>query len=192
MEKFTTMFRLKLAYKAENDETGAIENVKDEMLVECVNYTDAEKVVMQLEKLYDMSKYEPLSYEIVKCKYDFSTIFLNALVNRENDDNLICGLVDSFIEDKEHGLYAVDIIMYGDKSIKEKDVKETYFIPAINPADAHFRAAKIIQNYGKNKSDYAILNVKHDKANDILLLPSSYAHLNNRSVEIGIAYGLQD
>lgn len=191
MENITQMFRLKLTYQAENQETGDVEKIKEEILVQCVNYTDAETLLNKVIEHYDMAKLAPVVYEIVKCKFDVQDIYLNSLTDCDSDDTpLTCGRLNVFFANESHGLYAVDTIIFGDKSLKEKDIKTTYLIPAEDPADATVRTKIILVDGGNDEEDIAVTNVKYDKAGNFYLEPKTYAELTDRSIKILEKYGL--
>lgn len=188
--KTKIMYRLKVTYQSENSETGDIEKVKDEILVECSTYTEAEAVLNKLIINYGMDKYGEVVYEIVKCKFTRSDIYYNNLLNSDNSKMLTCGLLQCFFEDENHGLYAVDTIAFGNKALKEKDEKYTYLIPAVDPADATNRAKAILIYEGRDINDCAINNVKYDKAGTFYFLPASQESLKERSQKIFANYGL--
>lgn len=191
MENVTQMFRLKLTYQAENQETGDVEKIKTEVLVQCVNYTDAETLLNKIIEHYAMNKLAPVVYEIVKCKFACQDIYLNSLTNCDSDDTpLTCGRLNCFFVNESHGLYAVDTIIFGDKSLKEKDIKTTYLIPAEDPADATVRAKLILADSGNDEEDIAVTNVKYDRAGDFYLEPMTYTELIDRSIKIFEKYGL--
>ena len=191
MKNVTQMFRLKLAYQAENQETGDVEKIKTEVLVQCVNYTDAETLLNKVIEHYDMAKLAPVVYEIVKCKFTCHDIYFNSLTNCDSDDvPLTCGRLNCFFSDDSYGLYSVDTIVFGDKSLKEKDVKTTYLIPATDPADATVRAKLILADDGNDEEDIAVTNVKYDKAGDFYLEPMTYTELIDRSIKIFENHGL--
>lgn len=179
------MFRLKLTYQMENQETGEVEKVKDEVLVECVNYTDAETLLNKIIEHFGMNKLTPVVYEIVKCKFTNRDIYFNDLINCDNDEvPLTCGRLNCFFISPYHGLYSVDTIRFGDKSIKEKDEKTTFLIPAVDPADATVRARQILIYNGSKEEDIAVTNVKYDKASNFYMAPMSFSDLTERSTKI--------
>lgn len=185
MEKQNQMFRLKLAYQAENKTTGEVEKVKEEILAECANYTDAETLLNKIIETFSMNKLEPVVYEIIKCKFSGNDIYLNSLIDCDSEDTpLTCGRLNCFFKDSTHGLYSVDTIIFGDKELKEKDIKRTFLIPASNTADASIRAEMILTHDGNNEEDIAVINVKYDKAGSFYFEPMSFESLNDRSYKI--------
>lgn len=191
MESINQMFRLKLAYQAENKETGDMEKVKEEILVECTSYTDAETLLNKIISTFSMDKYSPVVYEIVKCKFSHTDIYLNSLVDCDNDDTpLTCGKLNCFFKNESHGLYVVDATVFGDKSLKEKDVKVNYLIPAEDPADATMRARMILEYNGSKEEDIAVTNVKYDRAGNFYFDPMLFTNMIDRSNQIFESYGL--
>lgn len=185
MESLSTMFRLKIAYQAENQETGEMEKVKEEILSECANYTDAEAVLTSIVEQYNLGKFGSVPYEIVKCKFSRHQLYVNDLIESDDENKtLTCGLLNCSFVDGMDGLYAVDVIIFGNKAEKEKDVKDTYFIPANDPADATHKAKEILGYGGHSKDDYAITNVKFDKATSMYFVPSSFESMKELSLRI--------
>lgn len=176
-----SLFRLKLQYKAENQETGEIEKAKMEILAQCVNYTDAETLVNKLIEQYQMDKLDPCNYEIVKGKFDVSNIVGTPVLQHDNKDVLTCGLLQHFFSENEDGLYAVDTIVFGDKAKKEKDVKTTYYIPANDAGDAQSRAMKILLMEGNQSGNCLVSCVKLDNAEYIYLRPQTSANLEENA-----------
>lgn len=167
-----SMFRLKIQYKSESQETGEIKKTKIEILAQCANYTDAERLVNKLIEHYGMDKFEPCSYDITQCKFEVNAIYGNNIL-KEESKNLYCNLSCHYFEEKNDGLYAVDVVIFGDKSRKEKDVKDTYYIPASSVAEAMVCAQKILI-YNCNYLDNCLIqNVKLDNAEYIYLASST-------------------
>ena len=191
MATINQMYRLKLAYQAENETSGEVEKIKEEILVECVNYTNAETLLNKLIEIYSMNKLAPAVYEIIKCKFAANNIYINSLINCDGDDvPLTCGKLNCFFTDRSHGLYVVDTIIFGDKEAKEKDEKITFLIPAKDPADATMRAKMILKHDGNKDEDIAVNNVKYDKAGNFYLDPMTFNNLSERSDKIFENYGL--
>lgn len=191
MTAMNPMYRLKIAYQAENKTSGEIEKIKEEILVECVNYTNAEALLNKLIETYSMNKLCPAVYEIIKCKFAADDIYINSLMNCDGDDvPLTYGRLNCFFVDESHGLYSVDTIVFGDKELKEKDEKITLLIPAIDPADATMRAKLILKHDGNKDEDIAVTNVKYDKAGNFYLDPMTFNNLSERSDKIFENYGL--
>lgn len=191
MENSFQLFRLKLNYQAENQATGEVEKLKEEIIVECVNYTDAEILLNKIIENFSMNKLAPVVYEIIKCKFSSNDIYLNSLINCDSDEKLLtCGRLNCFFEKDTHGLYVVDTILFGDKSLKEKDVKNTFLIPAEDPADATMRAKYILLDGNNLEENIAVTNVKYDKAGNFYFKPETFDSLTKRSETIFEGYGL--
>ncbi len=180
-----SLFRLKLQYKSENQETGELEKAKTEILVQCVNYTDAEKLVCEIIKLYNMSKFEPCVYDIVKTKFEAVDVYGSKIMEKEED--LTCGLIQHYFTTDDDGLYAVEAIVFGDKEAKEKDLKFTFFIPSTNVADAMNKAKKILEGQGFALDNCLIPSAKLDKAEYVYLRPETskeiYEHAYTYSID---------
>lgn len=168
-----SIFRLKVQYKAENQETGEVEKIKQEILTQCVNYTDAEAVMNKVIEQYQMNKFEPCTYDIVKTKFSANDIYGCKPLSADDNKNLTCGLLQHFFEDESDGLYAVDNVVFGNKEDKEKDLKRTFFIPAKDTADATSAAIAILQYEGRDMNDCLISSVKLDYAEYVYLRPKT-------------------
>lgn len=168
-----SIFRLKVQYKAENQETGDVEKIKLEILTQCVNYTDAEAVMNKVIEQYQMNKFEPCTYDIVKTKFSANDIYGCKTLSADDSKNLTCGLLQHFFEEESDGLYAVDNIVFGNKEDKEKDLKRTFFIPAKDTADATSVAIAILQYEGRDLNDCLISSVKLDHAEYVYLRPKT-------------------
>jgi hypothetical protein len=183
-----SMFRLKVQYKSENQATGEIEKVKTEFLAQCVNYTDAENLMNKIIELDNMDKFEPCVYDIAKAKFEASDIYGTNIMKA--DDKLVCGLIEHFFENDSEGLYAVETIVFGDKEAKEKDLKQTYYIPAANVADAMAAARKILIYHGHNIDDCLIPSTKLDKATLVFLRPTTSESIYKQATDIRLNDGL--
>lgn len=168
-----SIFRLKVQYKAENQETGDVEKMKLEILTQCVNYTDAEAVMNKIIEQYQMNKFEPCTYDIVKTKFSANDIYGCKTLSADDSKNPTCGLLQHFFEEESDGLYAVDNIVFGNKEDKEKDLKRTFFIPAKDTADATSVAIAILQYEGRDLNDCLISSVKLDHAEYVYLRPKT-------------------
>lgn len=177
-----SMFRLKVQYKSENQATGEIEKAKTEFLAQCVNYTDAESLMNKIIETDNMNKYEPCVYDIVKAKFEASDIYATNIM--QSDNNLVCGLIEHFFENDSEGLYAVDTIVFGDKEAKEKDLKQTYYVPATNVADAMAATRKILVYNGFNLENCLIPSTKLDNAAVVFLRPTTSEYIYKQATEI--------
>lgn len=168
-----SIFRLKIQYKGENQETKEIEKVKLEILVQCVNYTDAETVMNKIAEQYQMNKFETCVYDIIKTKFTANDIYGGETLSADDNNRLTCGLLQHFFEDESDGLYAVNTIIYGNKDEGEKDFKQTYYIPATNVANAMEAAEAILRYRGNHPDDFFIPSAKLDNATYIYLRPAT-------------------
>ena len=96
-----SMFRLKVQYKSENQTTGEIKKTKAEFLAQCVNYTDAEKLMSRIIETESMNKFEPCTYDIIKAKFEASDIYGTKIM--QADSNLTCGLIEHFLRTTVRG-----------------------------------------------------------------------------------------
>ena len=177
-----SMFRLKVQYKSENQSTGEIEKVKAEFLAQCVNYTDAESLMNKIIETESMNKFEPCVYDIAKAKFEASDIYGTKIM--KTDNNLTCGLIEHYFENDSEGLYAVETIVFGDKEAKEKDLKQTFYIPSSNVADAMSAAREILFHNGHQISDCLIPSTKLDNASLIFLRPATSERIYKQTSEI--------
>lgn len=177
-----SLFRLKFQYKTENQETGEIEKAKMEALAQCANYTDAEALANKLMTMYGISKLDGYSYEIIKGKFDVSSLVGTSVL--QHNKSLVCGLMPHFFENGNEGLYAVDTIVFGDKTAKEKDIKATYYIAATDVADAQDKACKVLQSDGYSLSDCLVSGAKLDNVEYLYLRPMTSETLQENANKI--------
>lgn len=168
-----TIFRLKVQYKADNQKTGKVEKIKLEILAQCVNYTDAEAVMNKVIEQYNMNKFEPCVYDIVKTKFEADSIYGCKAMSADDSKNLTCGLLQHFFDNESDGLYAVETIVFGNKEDKEKDLKRTFYIPAIDVANAMSLATLILKYEGRDMNDCLIPSAKLDNATYVYLRPKT-------------------
>ena len=178
-----TIFRLKVQYKSENPETGDLEKTKLEILTQCVNYTDAETLMHKVIEQYQMNKFESCTYEIIKTKILSGDIYGRKPLAADDNDQLTCGLLQHFFNNEADGLYAVKTIVFGNKEDKEKDLKQTLYVPAQNVADAMKVATSILLYQGHNLNDCLIPSATLDNAVYVYLHPktseSIFKYMNN-------------
>ncbi len=179
MDKTLLMFRLKLQYKSENQETGEIEKTKTEVLTQCVCYADAEEVAYKLMEQYHMDKFEPCVYDIIKTKIEATDIYGNASMQIDTSYT-ISSLYQHYFDNEDCGLYEVETIVYGDKEAKEKDLKRTLYIPANDVSDAMNKAQSILQKEGFDLNNCLIPSAKLDKAKWIYLRPTTSDKIYNQ------------
>lgn len=176
-----SMFRMKLQYKSENQETGEIERTKTEILAQCVCYTDAESLVHKLVEQYHMDKFEPCVYDIIKAKFEATSIYGNDLMKADTSYTTN-NLYQHYFENTDDGLYEVATVVFGDKEAKEKDFKQTFYIPATNVADAMNKARQILQSSGNNLEDCLIPSAKLDNTEWIYLRPTTSEEIYKQSL----------
>lgn len=180
-----SIFRLKIQYKGENEENGNIEKIKLEILVQCVNYTDAETVMCKIAEQYQMDKYEPYTYDIVKTKFSAGDIYGGAVLSADDaNKSLTCGLLQHFFENESDGLYAVETVVFETIDGKEKSRKETCYIPATDVADAMGAATAILRHRGESPDDFIIPSAKLDNATYIYLRPKTSEEIFNQANDI--------
>lgn len=175
-----SMFRLKLQYKSENQTTGELEKAKTEILAQCVNYTDAESLVYEIIKQYHMDKFEPCVYDIAKAKMETTDIFGTDIMAVDTS-YMTNGLYQHYFVKTDDGLYEVETIVFGDKETKEKDLKRTYYIPAIDVADAMNKARGILYDEGNDLTNCLIPSAKLDKAEWVYLRPATSKEIYERT-----------
>lgn len=178
-----SMFRLKMQYKSEVPETGELEKTKLEVLAQCVNYTDAESLTYRIIKQFNMDKFEPCLYDIVKMKLEATDIYGFGEMSVDMSE-LVCGLYQHYFANEDDGLYAVETIVFGDKELKEKDYKHTYYVPAANVADA-MNATRKILSHSYSLDDCFIPSAKLDKADYIYLRPSTSREIYDNVTKLG-------
>lgn len=177
-----SMFRLKVQYKSENQSTGEIEKVKAEFLAQCVNYADAEKLMCKIIETNSMDKFEPCVYDITKAKFEATDIYGCPIM--KTNHNMTCGLIEHYFEAENDGLYAVETIAFGDKELKEKDTKHTYYIPATDVAEAMTATRKILVYESNNIENCLIPSAKLDKATSVFLRPTTSENIYKQATNI--------
>lgn len=179
-----SIFRLKVQYQAVNQETGDVEKTKLEILTQCVNYTDAEAVMNKIAEEYQMNKFEPCVYGIVKAKFSTDSIYGGETFIAEDNGALTLGLIQHSFEEEADGLYAVETIVFGNKENKEKDLKQTFYIPAKDVAHAMKAATEILTFNGHNLADCIIPSAKLDNASYVYLRPTTSERIFNQAIKI--------
>lgn len=179
-----SIFRLKVQYKMDNQETGEVEKMKLEILTQCVNYTDAEAVMNKIIEQYNMNKFETCVYDIVKTKFEAGDIYGCEAMAADDSEILTCGLLQHFFENESDGLYAVENIVFGNKDNKEKDLKRTFYIPATNVANAMSLATKILRYEGYDMNDCLIPSAKLDNATYVYLRPKTSENIYKSAIDI--------
>lgn len=67
----------------------------------------------------------------------------------------------------------IDISCFGNKEDKEKDLKRTFYIPAIDVANAMSLATLILEYEGRDMNDCLIPSAKLDNATYVYLRPKT-------------------
>lgn len=182
--KENLIFRLKAQYKAENPETGDLEKAKLEILAQCTDYTEAEKLMAKIIEQYNLNKFDPCVYEIIKMKFEAGDIYGCAPLVSEDAGKLTCGLLQHFFNNETDGLYAVKTIVFGDKEEKEKDLKRTFYIPAQNVAAAMSVATSILLHEKRNLNDCLIPSATLDNAVYVYLRPKTSESIYKYMTEV--------
>lgn len=162
-----SLFRLKVQYKRTNQTTGEIEKVKAEILAQCLNYTEAEALMIRIGDWEEFDKFEPYAYEIAKVKFTTDDLFGGEPMCKMGAEKKMNGLIEHYFANDSEGIYAVNTIVPGCKEKKTKDKKTTYYIPAKDVAQAMRRAQAILQRRGE--MDGIVPSAKLDNATSIYL-----------------------
>lgn len=176
------IFRIKFAYKADNQETGSIDKVKSEVLAQCVNYTDAEALAVKLIELEEMSKYEPADYEIIRQKFSHADLELSDKVMNFDTEALVNGLVEHYFIDADSQLYLTKAMLpYIDDNGNEKFTKLEAYVSAKSAVEAINYFRKVLVNRGDK--GFSFKQVKAENVNAIYLCPETHAQVFNRQVK---------
>lgn len=166
-----SIFRLKFAYKGEKD-GGKITKKKLEVLAQCVNYTDAEKLAATLANINEMDKYEAHEYEIVLTKLNINNILLNDTM--ENDGDKVNELVELFFSGERDGVFLIKAKFFA-MSEGDKETSDDYLVPGSSINDAVTYLKKYLVNTcGRALSDFTISSSKIDNAENLYLTESAY------------------
>ena len=141
MVNTTDFYLLKLQYEGEDALTGDIKKMKKEYLAECINYTDAEKLVGELIVDEEMNKFSTAQYEIQKLK-------INDLKYSEHlsiEEDSLGGLTELFFEDGAR-FYKVKVEEPDDSGDRPKTIKYEMFIPAASTGEAENLAKRFFVN----------------------------------------------
>lgn len=171
MNKGTMFFRIKETYKDANEQ-GAIVTFKTEDLAMATCYTEAEKIADELAQ--GKNKFGDVDIEIVRTKIP-NVVFNDTFAV---DTDPICGLVSYYFEeadDTEVALYQVNLVYYdiNEKTGKVKKQNDTIYIPAVSSSDAIDNVKAYLRKCGEQR-DYAIRNVKYDKAQSVMVTRETY------------------
>ena len=167
-----TLFRIKFTYVGE-DENGEMGKRKLEVLAQCVNYTDAEALTLEIAKKNEMSKYEDYDYEITKTNLNICNMLTNNVLCEEDD--LVKGLSELYFSGETDGVFPVKVKFFGNKEEKEKDVTEIYLTPGatMNAAIVYMKRFLVEKKQCKLDS-FMVIGSSLDKAENIYLTPSTY------------------
>jgi len=162
-----SIFRFKFSYTGEK-ENGDLTKKKLELLAQCANYTDAEKLVNSIIEKREFSRYDECDYEIIKTKIVLGNILLNDSVAEE--ENITCGLSESFFDDEQAGFFLIKVKIFGGED--EKDSTEEYLVPASTSAAAD-RYLKDYMNkkYKMTSDSFKVVSNKLDNADSLFMLP---------------------
>lgn len=163
----SNLFKIKFSFKERNENGKEIKS-KLEVIAQCANYTDAEKLMATLSCEYEMDKIEPFSYEIIKLKLSVHDILYTRAINYQKGE-LYCGLVQNYFENETSNIYIVNITIFGDNS----NVKAAYCVPAEEAADAIKYVKSKMASNSYNESDYAVISAKMDNALELYLTPDT-------------------
>ena len=176
------LFRIKNNYKAANQETGAVEKVKEEYLVSAVNYTDAESFIVNYNETRGHNKFIEAEYEIVKEKFPWYNIMLNDVFDFEPGEK-VCGYDELFFNDDTDRLFAVTVRFLGNKEANEKDYNKTYYIPAKSVVDA----IKYLKSRVVNEDDeYMVTKTAADNMVSLFLTEELHESMRNESMRNGL------
>lgn len=141
---------------------GQLAKKKIEELILATNYTEAESLVNEIISSLNRTQFGSVNYEITKTK--ISDVLYNDILAQSND---IKGYCCNYFEESDTtgvGLYTVKVIFFtvDEKTGKEKESTEVYYVPALSNADATDRISKYLST-----SDCIIRDTKFDKAEAI-------------------------
>lgn len=168
MVNTTDFYLLKLQYEGEDAVTADIKKIKKEYLAECVNYSDAEKLVNELIVDEDMNHFSSAQYEIQKLK--ISDLKYSEHVCAE--ENSLAGLTELFFDDGSK-FYKVKIEEPDNSGDKPKTVKSEMFIPAASTGEAESLAKRF---YAKG----TVINATMMNFENAFVLKQTYEAVKNK------------
>lgn len=167
-----TLFRIKFAYVGE-DGKGELGKRKLEALAQCVSYTDAETLAIEIAKKNEMSKYESYDYEIIKTNLNISNVLVNHVLGEE--DELVKWLSELYFSGETDGVFPIKVKFFGNKEEKEKDVTEIYLVPEVTINAAIVYLKRFLVEKKQCKLDqFIVIGSSLDKAENIYLSPNVY------------------
>jgi len=140
MVTVTDFYLIKFQYIGVDQATGDMKKKKQEILAECANYTDAEKLAFAYIHDEEMDKYEPCKPEIVRQKVN--DIRINGCVIIEQD--LFNGFAEMYLETDDFRFYQVNANdPYENDEGDTKNVKRAMYIPASSTGEAENYALRL-------------------------------------------------
>jgi hypothetical protein len=163
-EKTFSYFRIKTECTVE-EPNGSLAKKKIEELVLATSYTEAEMLVHEIISSLNRTQFGSVSYEITKTK--ISDVLYNEILSQQ--DELLKGFCCNYFEEEEtsgEGLYSVKVIFLtlDERTAKEKQTTEVFYVPARSNADATNRISQYLKS---NMQDFVIRDCKFDKAEAI-------------------------
>lgn len=179
--KVNQVFELKFSYKGENED-GEMQKKKLNVLAQCTNYTDAEKLVHTIITKEEMEKFEDCSYTISLTNFLVSNILVNDTL--QESDDLVMGLTETFFVKEEDGVFAVKVKFFGDKEAKEKDITDTLLVPGSNINNAILYLKKfLINKKGYQSCDFTVMGSNITNAESLYLEPSIFDSKKAESIK---------
>lgn len=176
----STLFKVKFTFAEPNDK-GKIKKSKLEIIAQCENYTDAEKLCYKVAEDYEMDKYEPYAYEIVRLKFTPHDVLYNRSITYSN--NLVCGLVQNFFENELENFFIVNVTIFGNEDDNSKDAKMQFCVPAIDAVAAINHVTKRMAYNNYRRDEYEFTSVKVDGASEAYFTPQTHEALLNSIIE---------
>ena len=169
--KVNQVFEIKFAYKGEN-EKGELSKKKLNVLAQCSNYTEAEKLAHTLIAIQELEKFEECIYNISLTNYSVSNVLVNNILN-ESDD-LVMGLQETFFSNEEDGIFIIKVKFFGDKEAKEKDVTDNAIL---------YLKKFLINKKNYQSCDFTVNGSNITNAENLYLVPSVYDSKKAESIK---------
>ena len=129
----TDFYLIKFQYMAVDQATGDVKKMKQEILAECLNYTDAEKLAFAYIHDEEMDKFSPCKPEIVRQKVNDIRLNGNTIIEQD----LFNGFSEMYLETNDDHFYQVtanEPVANEDGEIK--NIKRVLYIPASSTGEA--------------------------------------------------------
>ena len=168
------MFRIKFKWEETNDEGKTVKE-KKEVVAQCVNYTDAEKLALNLMEIDNMENAE---YEIVKEKFTVSDICIAPSVTDSEDE--VCGLAEVFFVEGKSRMYQIKVEFGGEF---EKPTVSLFYVLASSTIDAINWLKKNIAFFGLGSS-YTIKKTSDDNMELLYLNPNDFDRAMGNTSEV--------